>query len=114
MRRLRWTFLLLVVACVLLLPVIYHVVSRDKAGAPLALSLGLLAMGLAWSGGCALENRRRGTVRGIAALGVALPLLALLPAFPEPFAAAERAFLAGAAGASALAVALLLRTPPAR
>lgn len=114
MRRRRWTFLLLVIACVLLLPVIYHVVRRAEIGAPLALTLGMLSMGLAWSGGCALENRRRGTVRAIALAGLAMPLAALVPGFPESFGAMERAVLLGAAATCAGALALLLTTPAER
>lgn len=61
------------------LPVVYRLVGDDVAPPAVSLSLGLLAMGLAWSGGCALEGRRAGTVYAIAWLGVAQPLALASP-----------------------------------
>jgi hypothetical protein len=63
------------------LPAVYALVdpTLDLVARLYALYLGLLAMGLAWAAGAALEGRRRGSVRAIAGLGVLSPLLALIP-----------------------------------
>lgn len=96
-------------AAVVQLPVVYGVVARGGAGAPLALALGLLSMGLAWSAGCSLEDRRRGTVRALAALGVLAPWLSFAPMLPVPFPAWERALMGLSSLLAALALIVLLR-----
>lgn len=103
------TFGLLVGASLVHLPLIHGLVAQDGRLAPVALSDGLLSMGLAWSAGCSLENRRRGTVRGIAMAGVGAPLVAMLPFFPVSFAPWEHALLILGSALSALGLYTLLR-----
>ena len=107
----RATFIVLVVASSLLFPLVYRLIALGEAP-PYALSYGLLSMGLAWSGGCALENRRRGTVRALTAAGLAAPLVTLVPALSVGLGGLERALLAGVGLLCAVAMGLLLRTPP--
>lgn len=103
-------FLLFVAATACHLPLVYLLVRHDAFSPPAALTVGLLAMGLAWSGGCSLEGRRPRTVRAIAALGVAEGALAFAPPFAAPLGEARWLFLAIAAFAAAgLASALRAR-----
>lgn len=103
------TFVLLVGASLAHLPLVYGLVGEDARLAPVALSDGLLAMGLAWSAGCSLEDRRRGTVRGITMLGIAGPVVALMPFFPIGFAPWEQALLILGGALSTLALYVLVR-----
>lgn len=76
--------LLLVGAGVANLPLVYMVLERmPDAPPPLVLSVGLLSMGLSWAGGCAIQERRPGSVVAIAALGVAEALVPLVPGARE-------------------------------
>lgn len=102
-------FLLLVGAAVVQLPLVYALVGRDDPPIPIVLSAGLLSMGLAWSAGCSLEDRRKGTVRGIAAAGALGPLLGFMPGFPVAFDAMEQVLLLACSGLSAAGLVLLLR-----
>lgn len=102
-------FALLVGAAVVQLPLVYTLVAREEVPPPVALAVGLLSMGLAWSAGCSLEDRRRGTVRSIAAAGALAPWLAFAPAFPVPLAAWERALLVACSILSTAGLVLLWR-----
>lgn len=108
----RATFGVLVAASLLHLPLVYRLIARDDTPPAAAISIGLLSMGLAWSAGCSLENRRRGTIRGIAGAGLAAPLLVLVwgPSFALGFQ--DQLCAAGSGAACAIALALLFRTPP--
>lgn len=97
---------LLVTAALLHLPIVYLLV-RDATQLPvLTLAVGLLAMGLAWSGGVTLEGRRAGTVRALAALGVAEGALAFTPPIVASLGNARWLFL----GILALSLGALLAT----
>ena len=102
-------FALLVAASVAFLPLVYALVARASAPPPIAMSAGFLSMGLAWSAGCSLADRRKGTVRLIALGGALLPLLALLPGFPVAFAGWERVVLVLCSVLCAAGLALLAR-----
>lgn len=85
--------LLLVVAALLHLPIVYLLVGDARFPPTITLGLGLLSMGLAWSGGVALEGRRRGTVRALAALGVAEGALVFVPALASALGDARWLFV---------------------
>lgn len=70
-------FVLLLAAAFCSLPAIYLLLAHE-APPYAALSTGLVAMGLAWAGGCALEGRRRRTVLGLASAGIFLAVAVLL------------------------------------
>lgn len=74
--------ILLLAASVLLLPFLYDLVRIDAGVAPVLL-VSLLSMGLGWSAGFFLENRRLGLARTLAACGVAAAAAALLPFVSE-------------------------------
>lgn len=102
-------FALLVGAAIVQLPLVYTLVARADVAPPVALAAGLLSMGLAWSAGCSLEDRRKGTVRSIALAGALAPWLAFAPGFPVAFAAWERALLGACSVLSAAGLVLLWR-----
>lgn len=102
-------FALLVGAAIVQLPLVYTLVERRDAAPPVALGVGLLSMGLAWSAGCSLEDRRKGTVRAISLAGALAPWLAFVPSFPVDFAPWERLLLAACSLLSAAGLALLWR-----
>jgi hypothetical protein len=103
-------FVLLTGAAAATLPVVYALVRPDLAVAArlVALFLGLLAMGLAWAAGASLEDRRRGSVAAVCALGVVAPALAAVPVARDLVAGGMAWLLAGAALAL-VALALLGR-----
>ncbi|HET6404598.1 MAG TPA: hypothetical protein VFH78_08115 [Candidatus Thermoplasmatota archaeon] len=70
---------LLFAASVAHLPLVYALVRGVELPPAVPMAIGLLAMGLAWSGGVALEGRRRGTAQIFSALAVAQSLLAFVP-----------------------------------
>lgn len=70
---------LLFAAAIVHLPIVYALVAAIELAPPFTIAIGLLSMGLAWSGGVALEGRRPRTMRFIAALGVAEATLAFVP-----------------------------------
>lgn len=74
-------FGLLALASVASLPAIHGLVdpSLDFVARLYALYFGLIAMALAWAAGASLEDRRKGSVALLAALGALNPLLALVP-----------------------------------
>lgn len=84
-------FLLLLAACLALLPIVHPLVAEARVDPPVVIGLGLLSMGLAWAGGCSLQARRRRTVYAIAVAGVALPLLAWTPMLAPAFEGWPRA-----------------------
>jgi hypothetical protein len=102
-------FVLLVGAALVQLPLVYTLVAREEVSPPVALAVGALSMGLAWSAGCSLEDRRRGTVRGIALAGALAPLLAFAPSFPVRLAAWELGLLLACSVLSAAGLVLLWR-----
>lgn len=102
-------FALLVGAALVQLPLVYTLVGRGDAPILVALSVGLLSMGLAWSAGCSLEDRRKGTVRAIAAAGVLAPLVTFTPGFPISFAGWEQLLLVACSVLSAAGLGLLVR-----
>lgn len=108
----RATFAVLVAASLLHLPIVHRLVGHDQAPPPAAITVGLLSMGLAWSAGCSLENRRRGTVRGIAAAGLAVPLLVFLLGDALGLTFREHLYAAASGAFCAIGLALLFRTPP--
>lgn len=101
--------ILLVAAVILHLPLVYLLVAADTLAPAFALAVGLLAMGLAWSAGKALEGRRRGTSLVLAALGTAEFLLGFLPGGLEAELGAWRFLLVGTSAMCAGAWALLRR-----
>lgn len=84
---------LFVVASLAHLPLVYLLVRHDGMAPPLPLAIGLLCMGIAWSGGVALEGRRRGTTRAFAVLGMAEGALAFVPMLVEPLGSARWLFV---------------------
>jgi hypothetical protein len=74
-------FALLSGAAVVNLPVVHSLAQPglDFGARLVALFLGGLAMGLAWAAGASLEDRRRGSVAAVCALGVLSPLMAAAP-----------------------------------
>lgn len=99
---------LLVAASLLHLPLVYLLIAHTELTPPFALTVGLLAMGLAWSGGCSLEGRRRGTVRALAAAGVLEGALVVVPQIADALGPSKWLFVAIGA-CSALALLALLR-----
>ena len=95
------------------LPVAYQIVSDSASfeaaslAAALALGIGLVGMGLAWCAGCALEQRRRGSVRVVAVLGIVEGGLAFWPALH--LNTGEKALLTAAAGLSLIALVRLMK-----
>ncbi|HUR69013.1 MAG TPA: hypothetical protein VM370_07175 [Candidatus Thermoplasmatota archaeon] len=103
--------LLLVGAALLHLPLVYWLVANVALQPPFAITVGLIAMGLAWSGGVSLEGRRAGTVRFIAAFGVAEGALAFVPVLAAALDGARWLFVAIAlASLAAIVVTLPKRT----
>lgn len=100
---------LLVLAACALMPIIWSTLAKGESEPAVALSVGLLAAGLCWAGGCALEGRRRGTVLAIAALGVVVGLLALAPRVASELGGAPAGWGVACAASSAVALALLAR-----
>lgn len=62
-----------------LLPLVHAMLTRDDLGPLIILPTGMLSMGLAWAGGCAIQNRRRGSVLALGILGVLVALAPLIP-----------------------------------
>lgn len=108
-RARRAVFGLLVGAATLYLPVVYGIVARGGNGAPIALGFGLLSMGLAWGAGCSLEDRRRGTVRGLATVGALAPWITFAPLPSVSFPPLERGLMVLASLLAAAALVVLLR-----
>lgn len=79
MREPLVTYSLIISGSILDIPVVYQQVRDDESLHALPLALGLISMGLAWAAGCSLENRRKGTVAALLALGIVQPLLVVIP-----------------------------------
>lgn len=88
---------LLVLATLAHLPLVYLLVRDSALAPPYAIFVGLVAMGLAWSGGVSLEGRRRGSAQIIAAVAIAEGALAFLPTLETALDAARWLFLLVAA-----------------
>lgn len=88
--------LLLVLASLAHLPLVYLLVADASLVPAFALVVGLLAMGLAWSGGVSLEGRRRGTARAFALVGIAEGMLTFVPDVIAATDGARWLFLANA------------------
>ena len=101
--------LLLYAAAFAHLPLVYLLVRDAALAPPFAISVGLVAMGLAWAGGVTLEGRRPGTTRFIAGAAVAEGLLGLLPQVGDALGSARWVFAAIALLAGAALVVLLRR-----
>lgn len=98
---------LLVVASLLHLPLVYFLVSGIALQPAFTLAVGLIAIGLAWSGGVALEGRRHGTVRFIAAMALGESALAFVPVLAAALGVYRWLFVAiGTLAVAALAVLL--------
>lgn len=100
----------LVLAGVADLPVVYYVVAELGSPPLVSVALGLLAMGLAWAGGCALEGRRRRTLLLLSLLGTLQALLALVPALRGLVPDAALAWVVASAAFSVVGLVTLLRT----
>lgn len=87
---------LMVAAALAHLPLVYLLVADATLGPPIAVGVGLLAMGLAWSGGVSLEGRRRGTARAMAFAGILEGSLAFVPAVADAADGARWLFLVNA------------------
>lgn len=85
---------LLVAASLLHLPLVYALLRDIDLQPSFTLAVGLIAMGLAWSGGVSLEGRRQGTVRLFAALALGESALAFVPLIGETIGAARWLFVA--------------------
>lgn len=94
--RRRLATVLLVTAALVHLPLVYLFVAMPTMPT-VTLAVGLVAIGLAWCSGVSLEGRRAGTVRAIAAVGVAEGALAFVPPVAEPLGNARYLFVAIAA-----------------
>ena len=88
------------------LPLVYALLRDLEIQPPLALAVGLIAMGLAWSGGVSLEGRRRGTAQLIAAFALAQTALAFVPVVADAIGSARWLFVAIGALALCALVAL--------
>lgn len=103
--------LFLVAASFAHLPLVYLLVRDVTLAPPVAIAVGLIAMGLAWCGGVALEGRRPGTTRLVAATAVLEGALAFAPPIEASLGSARFGFVAIAAFAACGL--LLLRRPAA-
>lgn len=86
--------LLLFAASFAHLPLIYALVRDLELQPPFTLAIGLIAMGLAWSGGVSLEGRRRGTAQLIAAFALGETALAFVPIVADAIGPARWLFVA--------------------
>ncbi|HEX2022428.1 MAG TPA: hypothetical protein VHH36_06925 [Candidatus Thermoplasmatota archaeon] len=107
MRAKAMAFGLLVGASVLDLPAVYLVMADDASDPPPVVALGLVAMGVAWAGGRALEDKRRGSVALVALCGVAQAPLLLVPQVSSAIGGAWP-WVAASSAASALGLAATL------
>jgi len=103
--------ILLVLASLLHLPIVYLLVALNEAMPTVTLFVGLLSIGLAWCGGVSLEGRRPGTVRVVAAFGVAEGALAFAPSLASALGDARWLFVAIAILASLAVLATSSVTP---
>lgn len=76
------------------LPLVYFLVKNVELQPPFTLAVGLIAMGLAWSGGVSLEGRRRGTAQIVAAFALGESALAFVPSLASALGAARWLFVA--------------------
>lgn len=81
---------------------------------PIPVLVGLLSMGLAWASGVALEGRRRGTTRLIAALGVAQGAFVFAPGVASALDGARWLFVVVALLSAGAMMAGAVRVPQAR
>lgn len=100
---------LLVGAGVANLPLVYAMLAVPDLHAAIGIATGLLSMGLAWAGGAALEGRRHGSVRVIAALGVLEVAIPLVPAARETLGVSAIAWPLLAAVLSLNAIGMTMR-----
>lgn len=105
-RKRPLVMVLLFSAALVHLPLVYFLVRNVELQPPLTLAVGLIAMGLAWSGGVSLEGRRRGTSQLIAAIALGESALAFVPTLGEALGPARWLFVA--IGALALGALLSL------
>lgn len=103
---------LLVAAALAHLPLVYLLVGDSARSPALVIAIGLLSMGLAWSGGVSLEGRRQGTVRAISMLAIAEGAIVFAPLDP-PLGSARWLFLVVAALAGG-ALWIVLSRPPVK
>ena len=105
--------LLLVAASIAMLPLVHAIVAAASSPGPAIFAAGLLSMALAWAGGCAIEQRRHGSVLAIAAVGVAQALVPLVPQARDLVGSAALMWPVVAAALSAVALALAVKMGPA-
>lgn len=103
--------LLLVAAGVANLPLVHAVLSLAEPPALAVFGAGLLSMGLAWAGGCAIEGRRHGSIVILGSLGLAEAVVPLVPWARESLGDAAIVWPLVAAAASGAALVLLARDP---
>lgn len=99
--------LLLVGAALVHLPIVHALVRAGELAPPFTVAVGLVAMGLAWSGGVSLEGRRNGTALAIAAIALVESALAVVPPVAAALGPSRWIFLASGAFAAGALAALL-------